>query len=276
MYLKNPPKNWINDLSGHSKNANSKNLLDRIEGPSNFIPLISACQNIEDLQVITASLRDYFGFDIATFGQLAIKEKQAAGYILASDESPWSKALQWIDYYKKNIFAHDPALTWGQERSTPIIINDIHKKNNLTPYTTSMLNAMVDFNVSQSILIPVRASAQHHFVVRLTSLGQKTMTERDLNHHLPLITLICLHLSEAFSRLFTAPAMAEKPPKLTKKELMILGLVAEGKNTNQMAGILNISENTILFHMKNIHKKLNVQTRQHAITKALSLGLINL
>lgn len=276
MPLKKHAQDWINDLSGQQRKQKNAYPLCHINNPMDFIALISECESIEGLQAITAKLRDYFGFDIVTFGQLATNKQQATGYILACDESPSSNATQWIHYYKRNIFADDPIIKWGRERSTPIIIDDIHQQNKLTPHTTSVLNVMHDFNVSQSLLIPVRATSQHHFVVRLTGLRQKTMSANDLNHHLPLITLICLHLSEAFTRLFSLPADDLEAPKLTTKEIAILSLAASGKNTAAISDSLNISQNTVLYHMKNIHKKLDVRTRQHAIAKALSLGIVSL
>ena len=276
MFLKGTSPNWINDLSSQRQKKQKLRSLASVDNPLDLVPLITECSSIEELQAITVKLRDYFGFDIVTFGQLAINKQQASGYILARDNSSYSCASKWIEHYKKSIFSNDPVIQWARERSTPIVIDDAHKPHRLTPESSNVLNVMHDFSVNQSLLIPVRASDCHHFVVRLTSMRQKALPADDLKHNLPLITLISLHLSEAFTRLFTAPEVLPNEPSLTKKELMILTLAASGHNTKQIAERLNVSANTVLYHMKNIHKKFNVSTRQHAIAKALSLGLLSL
>ncbi len=63
---------------------------------------------------------------------------------------------------------------------------------------------------------------------------------------------------------------------LTFREKQILKYVATGENTSDIAKILNISENTVLYHLKNINKKLEANNRTHAVIKAISLDLIDI
>ncbi len=48
--------------------------------------------------------------------------------------------------------------------------------------------------------------------------------------------------------------------KLTRRERQILGLLARGKTSQQMAEQLNLSRFTIDTHRKNIHKKLGIKS----------------
>lgn len=63
-------------------------------------------------------------------------------------------------------------------------------------------------------------------------------------------------------------------PKLTSKELYVLKLVAGGKSNKEMAILLGITQETIKSHMKNIFKKLNVDSRTQAAVVANASGLI--
>ena len=49
---------------------------------------------------------------------------------------------------------------------------------------------------------------------------------------------------------------------LSPKELQISSLIKEGKTHKEIASILNVSKNTILFHRSNIRKKLNLKNRK--------------
>lgn len=61
---------------------------------------------------------------------------------------------------------------------------------------------------------------------------------------------------------------------LTFNEEQILRLIAEGCVTYQIARTVGISENTVKFHVKNIHKKLGVSSRTQAVALALRNGWI--
>ncbi len=56
------------------------------------------------------------------------------------------------------------------------------------------------------------------------------------------------------------PHQIVKSLKLSAREREILQLVAEGKSSKEMAGILNVSVKTISFHRENIKRKLGVRT----------------
>jgi DNA-binding CsgD family transcriptional regulator len=61
---------------------------------------------------------------------------------------------------------------------------------------------------------------------------------------------------------------------LTPRQKDILCWIAKDKTYNEIASILNITENTILYHTKGIFKRLGVQSQMSAVLKAIKLGLI--
>lgn len=60
----------------------------------------------------------------------------------------------------------------------------------------------------------------------------------------------------------------------TPRELRLLKLLAEGHNYKTAARELNVSVNTISFHMKHIYEKLHVHSKSQAVAKALRAGLV--
>jgi DNA-binding NarL/FixJ family response regulator len=63
---------------------------------------------------------------------------------------------------------------------------------------------------------------------------------------------------------------------LTKRELEILRLVAEGHSNSQLARMLWVTEQTVKFHLSNIYRKLNVSNRTEASRWAQLNGLLPL
>ncbi|HCF2055358.1 hypothetical protein FA375_23175 [Pseudomonas aeruginosa] len=70
-----------------------------------------------------------------------------------------------------------------------------------------------------------------------------------------------------------APA-EEASVTLTKRELLVLQLVAQGMSWEEVGEQLFVSINTAKTHAKRIHAKLGVKRRTHAVAKAKQLGLL--
>ena len=71
-------------------------------------------------------------------------------------------------------------------------------------------------------------------------------------------------------------ALAEpaKPDELTAKEFDILTQLGLGYTYQELAERMEVSINTVRFHIKSIYSKLNVNNRRAAVKRAAELGLI--
>jgi DNA-binding NarL/FixJ family response regulator len=70
-------------------------------------------------------------------------------------------------------------------------------------------------------------------------------------------------------------AVAPETGDLTRRELEILRLVAEGHSNSQLARMLWVTEQTVKFHLSNIYRKLNVANRTEASRWAQLRGLLS-
>lgn len=71
------------------------------------------------------------------------------------------------------------------------------------------------------------------------------------------------------------PAKLPEEPGLTRRELEILRLVAEGHSNAQLARMLWVTEQTVKFHLSNIYRKLEVANRTEASRWAQRHGLLD-
>jgi DNA-binding NarL/FixJ family response regulator len=77
----------------------------------------------------------------------------------------------------------------------------------------------------------------------------------------------------------TEPApsrQSSEDPGLTKREVEILQLVAEGYSNSQLAKMLWVTEQTVKFHLSNIYRKLDVANRTEASRWAQLHGLLTI
>lgn len=69
-------------------------------------------------------------------------------------------------------------------------------------------------------------------------------------------------------------ALPAQTELLTRKELQVLRLAAEGLNNDQLAERLFVAETTVRTHLRNINVKLDTRSRMEAIAIVRRLGLI--
>ena len=69
---------------------------------------------------------------------------------------------------------------------------------------------------------------------------------------------------------------ASKQPALSSKERSVLGLVAEGMSSKEVAGRLNLSLKTVEYHRTQMMQKLGVTNVVYLTRQALRLGLLSL
>lgn len=106
----------------------------------------------------------------------------------------------------------------------------------------------------------------HGFVLK--GMGRQELIE----------TIRCVHNGRKRIPNQVAMMLAEHvgDESLTPREVEVLGLVAQGNRNKQVAAQLAIAEETVRMHMKNILGKLSANDRTHAVTIALSRGILAL
>jgi DNA-binding NarL/FixJ family response regulator len=95
--------------------------------------------------------------------------------------------------------------------------------------------------------------------------------ERLISSELEQAALVALH---RFAR--QAREGSEMNAKLTPRERQILEMISDGLTMQQMARRLSISPRTVETHVAKLYRKLGVKTRVQAVSRAASLGLIDL
>jgi DNA-binding NarL/FixJ family response regulator len=81
---------------------------------------------------------------------------------------------------------------------------------------------------------------------------------------------------EAAALLVDQVRVPESPESLTKREIEVLRLIAQGKSNKEIADELVLGEKTIKTHVSNILSKLNLNSRTQAALYALRMRLVEL
>ena len=116
---------------------------------------------------------------------------------------------------------------------------------------------------------------QAAFAAGASMYCSKTVEQQDLASAIRLTFSRSIHIAATDGP--TVPAEARPPEvahNLTRRELEILRLVAEGSSNSQLAQMLWVTEQTVKFHLSNVYRKLDVTNRTEASRWAQIHGLL--
>ncbi|WP_456372754.1 response regulator [Thiolapillus sp.] len=87
-------------------------------------------------------------------------------------------------------------------------------------------------------------------------------------HQRSIVDMLIANLKQVSESLINNHELLEM--KLTPVEIQVANLIKEGKQTKEIASLLNLSDLTISTHRKNIRRKLNIKDRKLSLNAYLS------
>jgi len=63
-------------------------------------------------------------------------------------------------------------------------------------------------------------------------------------------------------------------PNFSEREFEVLTLLCKGLSYREIGAQLFVSPNTVRFHLKNIYRKMKVNSRHEAVVKASRVGMV--
>ncbi|MDB9525694.1 LuxR C-terminal-related transcriptional regulator [Oscillatoria sp. CS-180] len=97
----------------------------------------------------------------------------------------------------------------------------------------------------------------------------------DSNYVQRVLTAFPLNDLEQKRSLKTQSQVAELLEPLSKREIEVLHLIADGRTNQEIAKTLFLSVNTVKVHTRNIYGKLSAHHRADAVAKARTLGILS-
>lgn len=88
------------------------------------------------------------------------------------------------------------------------------------------------------------------------------------------LQLLAMHAMAAADRLLGPELDLADRPKMTKREMDVLRWTAQGKTAWEVSVILGMSEKTVNFHLGNVMRKLDVNSKHQAVLKCVAAGIL--
>ena len=213
------------------------------------------------------------GFDQALYGSVGSRHSKLESAFLQSNYAP-----DWRQRYDADKLHYvDPTVSHCLASALPIVWepDTFH-----APRQRELYEEACGHGIRSGITFPIHGPNGEFGVL---SFASDALPNSDFDaaiaHLMPALSLIRDYAFESSLRFVngknSGKGAPEAPPHLTRRELEVLNWVMVGKSSWEISKIVACSEATVNFHIGNIRTKFNVNTRQQALVKAISLGIIN-
>lgn len=208
------------------------------------------------------------GFDQVLYGAVGNKHAKLETAFLHSNYS-----AAWRERYDADKLAYiDPTVTHCLVSSLPIVWEP---ETFQAPEQRNLYEEACGYGIRSGITFPIHGPGGEFGVISFASDARPGRDIEDtISYLMPSLSLIRDYAFESSLKFIDSRANAEPVPRLTKRELEVLNWVMVGKSSWEISKITACSEATVNFHIGNIRQKFNVNTRQQALVKAISLGIL--
>jgi LuxR family quorum-sensing transcriptional regulator LasR len=208
------------------------------------------------------------GFDQVLYGAVGSRTAKLESAFLHSN---YSEAWR-TRYDADKLHYVDPTVSHCLTSALPIVWEP---EAFAEPAQRALYEEACGHGIRSGITFPIHGPSGEFGVVSFAS-DQKPSADFDetIAHLMPSLSLIRDYAFESSLRYIGQKQEGEAPPRLTRRELEVLNWVMVGKSSWEISRITACSEATVNFHIGNIRQKFNVNTRQQALVKAISMGII--
>ena len=225
--------------------------------------LLSA-RNEQEIFSVLAHAAAQLGFDHCAYGMRLPLPVSQPKVVMHNNYNPaWQEC-----YLRNNYVLIDPTVAHGAQSVRPLIWTDDLFSGCQGFWEEARAH---DLNVgwAQSC-----HSAQGVGSLLTLARSHDALSQNELEAHSLQMTWLAQLAHEGFSKFLLPVYLPEAAVTLTERETEVMRWTAEGKTSNEIGAIMNISHSTVNFHVNNAVAKLGVTNKTAAAIKAVALRLI--
>jgi len=161
-------------------------------------------------------------------------------------------------YLHENFCRHDPAFRFARRTILPFDWASVPYDPEREPGMTQVIERARDFNVDKQITVPVPSPCG---IIGIVGIAGQRFEERE--HFKPILHVLALHVFHRLEQLIGR--QRSKAVRLTNREREVLAWASEGKTAWETGCILNLSQRTVEWHIRQACKKLGATNRLQAV-----------
>lgn len=233
---------------------------------------VEAVQGLDDVSSFEHTIGSYLrglGFDRFAYLALRIPENPKAPFVVTTYPDEWAQHYGENDYVNS-----DPVLERAARTLRAFDWPTLSRMSHVTTRQKQVLTEARDFGVGRGATVPIHSPGGGFATLSIASSESDREFQNIWRAHWPTLHLLALYTHSALETNLLSPEPLP-PVYLTDRERECLLWTARGKTAGDISGILSISQETVVFHLKNAMQKVGVYSKHHAVVKAIMMGLIH-
>lgn len=235
-----------------------------------FIEEANKCETKDALfRLFSAAMRQ-FGYERIAYGALSSHDQFKTN--LPEPALVLNYPDDWVrHYFEKQYQKVDPVVRFTPSIRKLYLWKDLKDLVQLSRPQLKLLKESRDAGLRSGLSVPLHGPFGETFVISLATEEAIVSSPIEIQH----INLFCIQFHLAFTELSRGEARSASAVKLTRRERECLIWSARGKSSYETSCILNISEHTVNFHIRNAMNKLCCSSRVSTVVNEIRLGLID-
>lgn len=233
-----------------------------------FLDSLQNTHGIEALRDMMGRQLERMGFNRFAYLAIHIPGNPKAPFVITTYLDDWA-----IHYQDRDYMNADPVVSMAGQSMLPFEWLSLNDKRRATKQQRLVLNEAGEFGMKGGFTVPIHGPGGAMAALSASSdVNPKEFSElwEEHKHNIHLIGLYYHVAVESNALDVEMPSLV----RLTDRERECLLWAARGKTAWETSEILHISDETVVFHLKNAMRKIGVFGKHHAVVKAIMLGLI--
>jgi DNA-binding CsgD family transcriptional regulator len=237
-----------------------------------FIDCSNRSQSLPELFELLVDCSCQEGFSQVAYGALNHNEPvRLPGHpmpaIAINFPAQWSER-----YFERKYHEFDPVVRRTPVISKPFTWDHLLERGQLHPNERLVMEESSEAGLKHGVSVPLYGPSGRVSVLSFAS----PFDDVDPCRHVGHLNVLAWQFHVAFAEIARPRKPAKQSFELSDRERDCLRWTAEGKSAWEIGTILNVSENTINFHVKKAMRKLDTTSRTAAVVKAIRLNLIDM
>ena len=220
--------------------------------------------NTPDTEMMIAELRDLLNVDHVVYHSSKLGASPSADpYLRLTYPAAWVKR-----YLQMGYVDIDPVIREGFRRALPFDWSELKIQG--AAEASFLTDALAHGVGPYGLSIPLQSKRGHRALFSISFSRSQDEWTKFVKMSLPTL----IEIANRIHRRVIHEVFGEDRPHLSGRELECLRWIARGKDSGEIAIILDISAHTARDYLKSARYKLDSVTSAQAVTKAVKLGLL--
>ena len=243
-------------------------LVEKLELVDHFIASVNATKSAEAVFIALRQAVQRCGFESMTYA-LLIPPGSASRPQFFTNYS-----ASWIDHYNEQRYEQEDLVFKCTVRAVrPLLWSEIMSARDLTPIQQRLLSESREAGLRAGALVPLHGPGPAKACFTVAGNVAEPEFAALFAEYLHAIHLMAIYAHDRIIDQWDQSVL--ETPRLTPRETEIMTWTALGKTRRDIAGALNLSDETVKDHLERACQRLGALNKTHAVTIALKHSLIN-